>query len=497
MLLTLPGATLGSVLLLAPALSPAPQLGETRFQNSGATAAQPAFLKGLLLLHSFEYDSAAEAFRAAQNADPTFALAYWGEAMTFNHAIWGEQDKDAARTALERLGPTPEARLGKAPTEREKDYLRSVDALFGTGSKAERDAAYSDAMGRMAARYPEDLDARSFYALSLLGLTGAERNVANYMRAAAVAEEVYEINPRHPGALHYLIHAYDDPLHAPLGLRAARRYGSVAPAASHAQHMPSHIFFALGMWEEAVKANVASMQTAREHGAGGYHPLLWLAYAYLQLGRRSEAEQLVATVEGDVRKDPTPMARIHLAALRATWLVETRGAGAASFREPVDRTGIAGLTGFADHAFARGLTAIEAGDRGGAGAALGELNEMVRTGRPAVAVDDSTHRRDHVTAGEIRAAETMARELAAALAFADGKPDAALAEAQAAARMQDESVFEYGPPPTVKPPHELLGELLLKMGRPAEARAEFGKALERTPNRALTVAGLARASDTR
>jgi len=234
------------------AVPAAGDLGATNFPNSGAPSAQRDFLRGLLLLHSFEYQGARKSFQAAQGTDPGFAMAYWGEALTYNHPLWGEQDLAAARSALARLAPTIEERAAKAPTARERDYLASAEKLYGDGDKIRRDADYSAALGALARAYPDDLDARAFYALSILGLTGGKRNVANYMRAAAEGEAVYEIDRFHPGALHYLIHAYDDPIHAPLGLRAARLYGSVAPAASHAQHMPSHIFFALGMWDDAI-----------------------------------------------------------------------------------------------------------------------------------------------------------------------------------------------------------------------------------------------------
>src|ERR1700676_5080542 len=202
-------------------------LGATHFPNSGAPGAQRDFLRGLLLLHSFEYEAARKSFQAAEGTDPGFAMAYWGEALTYNHPLWGEQDLAAARSALARLAATPEERAAKAPTARERDYLASAEKLYGDGDKVQRDADYSAALGALVRAHPDDLDARAFYALSILGLTGGKRNVANYMRAAAEAEAVYEVDRSHPGALHYLIHAYDDPIHAPLGLRAARSYGKV------------------------------------------------------------------------------------------------------------------------------------------------------------------------------------------------------------------------------------------------------------------------------
>ena len=236
-------------------------------------------------------------------------------------------------------------------------------------------------MGELSRRYPDDLEARAFYALSLLGLTGDVRNTENYMRGAAVAEEVFEANRKHPGALHYLIHAYDDPVHAPLGLRVARIYGTVARGASHAQHMPSHIFFALGMWEDSIAANTASMKTARDAGSGGYHPLHWLEHGYLQTGRDDEAAKLFAIVENDAQKNPSAYARTHLAMCRATWLVETRGSGPASMLQPVDSTGINSIDVFAGHDMAIGLAYIHKKDIPAARLALQNLRGRIAAGK--------------------------------------------------------------------------------------------------------------------
>src|SRR6185312_3796615 len=210
----------------------------------------------------------------------------------------------------------------------------SLEKLYGPGDKAERDAAYSAALGDLSRRYPDDLDARALYALSLLGLS-PKRDVRIYMRAAAEAEEVLAVDKRHPGALHYLIHAFDDPVHAPLGLRAARLYAEVAPGASHAQHMTSHIFFALGLWDDAIRANEASVRLAAAQGAHAYHSLLWLEYAYLQKNERAAAAALVRSLTHDVESGPTKENRLRAAFARATWLVETQGVarGAATSAE--------------------------------------------------------------------------------------------------------------------------------------------------------------------
>ena len=251
----------------------ASEVGEVAFANSGAAAAQEPFLRGLALLHNFEYPDAAEQFRKAETIDPSFAMAFWGEAMTYTHPVWLQQDLAAARAVLARLGATPEARLAKAPTARERDYLHAVEILYGKGTKEERDFLFSDAMASIHQRYPDDVDATAFYALSLLGTAHHGRDFAIYMRSAALLEEVFPTHQHHPGVLHYLIHSYDDPIHAPLGMRAARLYGAVAPNAGHALHMTSHIFVALGLWDDVIAANEQAMrvvnQPPRRPRAGG------------------------------------------------------------------------------------------------------------------------------------------------------------------------------------------------------------------------------------
>ncbi|HSG39494.1 MAG TPA: hypothetical protein VLE27_07625, partial [Thermoanaerobaculia bacterium] len=235
------------------------ELGQIDFPTSASPAAQAQFVRGVAALHSFFYDEAADLFREAQKADPGFALAYWGEAMTYHHPIWSEQDRDAALAALARLAPDPEQRAAKAPTEREKAWLAAVEVLYGEGEKPARDAAYAEAMRKLHERYPDDVEAASFYTLSLIGpaLTGPPGDARDrpLIRAAAILEELFDRAPRHPGVLHYMIHAYDDPLHAPLGLRAARLYAKTAPAAHHALHMPSHIFVQIGDWPSAAASN--------------------------------------------------------------------------------------------------------------------------------------------------------------------------------------------------------------------------------------------------
>ncbi|MGH9820739.1 MAG: hypothetical protein ACRD43_11270, partial [Pyrinomonadaceae bacterium] len=178
--------------------------GRVEFANSGARSAQRYFLAGLSLLHDFEYEAAADAFRRAEVTDPGFAMAYWGEAMTYNHPIWMQQDLSAARAALSKLAPTAAERLAKAKTEREQGYLNAIEILYGNGSKEDRDFRYESAMADLHARFPDDVDAAAFYGLAILGTAHAGRDIPTYMRAAGVLEEAWIGHREHPGVLHYL-----------------------------------------------------------------------------------------------------------------------------------------------------------------------------------------------------------------------------------------------------------------------------------------------------
>jgi tetratricopeptide (TPR) repeat protein len=268
--------------------------------------------------------------------------------------VWQRTSPDLAKAALNKLAPTADARRAKAPTEKEKDWLGAVERLYGTGdaatslsaSKLARDLAYADAMKRMHEKYPNDDEVKSFYALALLGTSHGGRDVSIYMRAAALVEQVYAKNPQHPGAAHYLIHAYDDPVHAPLGLRFADAYSKIAPAASHALHMPSHIYFAMGMWDEASAINERSVKAAdarREEkkldvDARGFHALLWLVYGYAQQGRYDDARGVMAQLEAAAKESGSERTRSHLALARAAWLIETRKWGEA--KAPVMAKGL-------------------------------------------------------------------------------------------------------------------------------------------------------------
>jgi tetratricopeptide (TPR) repeat protein len=494
-------AVLLAVGLVSSAVSgqaPAGDLGRIEFSTSGGPEAQARFLRGALLLHSFEYEDAAEEFRQAQNLEPGFAMAYWGEAMTFNHPLWMERDRDAARKVLELLASTPEARQAKAPTRREKMYLGAVEVLYADGEKAERDRAYAEAMRRLHEEFPDDLDAASLYALALLGSCEGKRDFATYMQAAAVVEEVFARNPQHPGAAHYLIHSYDDPVHAPLGMRPARAYATIAPSAAHALHMPSHIFLAEGLWNDVVASNEASWKASVERAerknlgadAHGFHALYWLEYAYLQQGRYGSARQMLALMEADVSKSGSKRARTHLVSMRAAYLV---GTGQWSGDVAGMRIETKDLSSRALDTFVDGLAALESGDPAGAEKAFSRMSPKRKEDNAA---SGHTHGGPSSSYGPTSASTdaVLRKELEAKILFANGQTGRALDLLKEAAGEEDAMSFDFGPPDIVIPTHEMLGEMLVQLKRFAEARREFQASLARAPRRSQSLLGLARAA---
>jgi tetratricopeptide (TPR) repeat protein len=450
-----------------------PRLGTIHFPTSGAAAAQEPFVRGVAFLHSFEYDSAARAFREAQRLDSTFALAYWGEAMTYTHPVWNQQDAKKARAVLARA-PLP-------PTPRERAYLDAVRILYGEGSKAARDTLYTAAMRDLAAAYPEDVEARAFYALALLGLNQSVRDVATYMQAAAIAEEIFRDNPDHPGAAHYLIHSYDDPAHAAQGLRAARAYSQIAPDAPHAQHMTTHIFLALGLWDDVVRQNEIASGPHREHWGAG-HYTAWLGYGLLQQGRHADARRHLEAMRANLSGHNSSNARTYLSSMRAHFLINAERWDDPARAWALDVSDL-GATAQAIDAFALGYAAARRGDRRLARQRLADLTTI-----------RSDARADGRNVAPVYVPAILARELEAAMLVADGKAAQALPLLYQAAAIEDSLPVEYGPPDVVKPTHELLGEVLLGLGRASDAQREFQRALEMAPRRALALLGLVRAA---
>lgn len=484
------------------------ELGRVEFQASGAAEARPWFERGVAALHSFWYEEAEESFRRAREIDPRFVLAYWGEAMTHNHPIWDQVDVAAGRAVLEALAPTAEERAAKAPTERERAYLEAVEVLYpaaGDGGRDEekeaRDQAYEESMARLAERFPDDAEARIFHALAIEGVVYGgiddELRFPMLMRAAASLEELFDRHPEHPGVLHYLIHAYDDPTHAPLGLRAALLYARVAPAAHHALHMPSHIFVQLGRWDEASASNEDAWQASVDWVEQGdldparrdFHSLSWLLYAYLQEGRYEKARETLEVVRAAHRESPGGRVRHARHDMEARYRVETGRAAPPAVAdedhesehggepEPEHGGGHGDEHGGPAAALAAGLAAYQAGDV----AALRLAVEAIAAEEPRPG-----------SSGEVQE-----RDLSALLALAEGRRDEGLELLAQAAALEEALDPPSGPPETIKPAHELYGDVLLALERPEEAAEQYEVSLRRTPRRALSLLGAARAAAAR
>jgi hypothetical protein len=376
------------------------------------------------------------------------------------------------------LAPTREVRLTKAKTPRERMYVELAEALYGDGEKARRDTLFERVAQRLSRAYPGDDEARTFESPALLGLNQGAREPVAYMKAGAIAEAVLRRNPDHPGAAHFVIHAFDDPVHAPLGLWAAKLYSPIAPAAGHALHMTSHIFDAMGMWDELIDVNrraIATVQVERARrgapprGCGHYGE--WLHYGYLQAGRVREAAAALALCVGAPPADSVVDGVEGLAGGRAAHLVD---APVASL--PAMPLNAARATADADAywQFGTGLLAVSRNDQAAVRAVIATLTTPLG---PREADADMLFRR-----------RVFAVELRAMIG------DAGVDDLGPIARELEARPVEFGPPTVSKPIRELRGELLLKAGRAREAETEFQRALAAFPGRSRSLLGLARAA---
>ena len=495
--------------LVSPLAQSGAQLGRATFANSGSSAAQADFLRGIAWLHSFGYEDAIDAFRAAQKTDPGFVMAYWGEAMSFSQPLWFYEELPQGRAALAKLGPTPEARIAKAKTPREQGFMRAVEALFGPGEKPARAAAHAQAMAKVAAENPADDEAQTFYALALLAtLPRGDASLPLRRQAGGIAEKVFARSPNHPGAAHYILHAYDHVTLAAKGLPAARAYTKIAPAASHALHMPAHSFLQAGLWDEAVLSDEASWNAsiawAKRRGlpvsSRDFHSLTWLQYEWTQQGRFSKTKEALALVDAAIRTandkpeglSPPGLSPQHAGGHGYGESEIGRGSGPAALRN--DRasmraryiidgsswTEMKGQTAFenVDELMALGLSAVNLGDVARVSAVIDQLRTASSPSQPP----------------ELREqADVMLRQMEAVDLFAQGRRPEAFAKMDQAAALQARMPKPIGRPFPVKDANELYGELLLQASRPKEAVIWFDRALARTPNRSKAVLGLARA----
>lgn len=476
------------------------QLGEISFTVTGKADAQPAFKKGVLLLHSFEYADAAEEFQKAKKLDPDFAMAYWGEAMTYNHPLWQEQDYKKGNETLNQLAATTEERINKAKTVLEKDFLGGINILYGKGNKADRDSSYAVYMGNLYKKYPGNDEVASFYSLALngWGTTGVLKNIL--ADAGKIALEILERTPKHPGALHYLIHAYDNPDYAAIALATADKYAVVAKDAGHALHMPTHTYLALGLWDKVISSNEVSWAAEQKRKARkklnndalGYHSFYWLQYGYLQKGNKEKARSMVDSMEQYCTQLPSPRARGHMIFLKTTYLAETNDYNNEVVNISVQQKDLNIVTRARNY-FVTGMNAYYKNNIAGLHEVIVKLSgeKLVEEGKTTgdgLRVCGNINRA-LPTKTDIQETEVMELQLKSMEAWM--KKDGVTAEKilQQATKLQSMIGYSYGPPAIVKPSFEMYGEWLLENNRPKEALEQFELSLKLMPKKALSIKG--------
>ncbi len=479
------------------------ELGNISIDISGNEESVKHFEEGLLLMHSFEYEDAAEAFRDAQAADPNCFMAYWGEAMTHNHPLWRQLNNIKGKEVLEEVGATSEERLGRLPTEFERDLFQGAEILFGEGDKAEKDIGYRDHMEKLFKKYPDHHEIASLYALSILGAVKGGRDYNEYEKGARIAQGILDENPNHPGALHYLIHSYDDPNNAPKAMDAADSYSEVAPDAAHALHMPSHIYVSMGMWDRVVSSNTDSWNASvkrkerkdLDNDALGYHSFKWLMYGYLQKEKSDVARKMVMDMQKFCAELPSKRAKSHLVMMKGAYFTETDNWDDELVKDTFDYSDL-NIQAYAVSIYNRCRFALSQGDEEFVRSQLKVLDESVYdAGNEAIAAAGAAtcsgnYSRNLPNLNNVKRAKVISLELKAILALRSGNDIEAERLMKEAVATEDETNFMYGPPDVVKPSSEMYGDWLVEQGRMEEARVQYEKVLQRCPNRLLAVRGM-------
>jgi len=469
------------------------RLGRVVFPVTCNAEAQRRFERAMALLHSFWWEEGERAFRGVAEADSTCAMAYWGLALVRwrNPVAGGPGGADLAtgQEAARRA-----AALG-GRTSRERDFITAVGALYGdTGTVPNivRLRRYTSAMEQVYTRNRADPEAGILFAIALTASAPAgDTTFAQQRRAAAILNPLFREHPDHPGLAHYLIHANDTPQLATLGLEAARRYAEIAPAAPHAQHMPSHIFVRLGLWDETIRSNRASYRAVAAAQGGGTHALTadqlhamdYLVYGYLQRGQDTAAAAVTAEAQADTAASPTQalVAAYNRNAMVARLALE-RGRWGEAARLPLRASPGTPAAEMVTR-FARGVGAVRSGDTAQARAEIGALAaieaELERRGDPYWP----------------RVTRVKQRAIAAWLALAAGDTTGSLREARAAGDSEDIVGKHAVTPGEVVPARELEADLLLVLGRAAEARLAYEHVLVLEPHRARSVFGAGRAAE--
>lgn len=488
-------AMLSSTASADSAAPAAERLGTVSFAVSCAPSERANFNRGIALLHDFWYAEARPQFERILKSDPHCSMAHWGIAMSVFHQIWDRPDE--ATSVLAR-GELEAAQKPPAVTAREREYIAALYEFFksGAGDYQTRIEAYSAAMKKLYAAHPDDVDAGAFYALALLaakppGDTGTEPEE----KAMTVLEPLWSKYPDHPGLVHYIIHACDNPTLASKGLSAARAYGKVAPSGPHAVHMPGHIFARLGLWQEDIAANAASVQASRaaeaRHESGWmdqFHSDDFLVYAYLQSGQEQKAAAVIteATAAIDHYKSMPDMADSFMVGMFPYYEVklpifvdlETRNWKKTLALEP-----LRGAPPFTQTQvyWARSIAA-------------GHLHQADEAQRDLAAYDSLVAeilKGRHAYYAQGTGAKIARGEVLAWSAFAAGHVDAALAQMRASADLQD----KVGQGEVDIPAREMLADMLLDARRPKEALTEYERALKYSPNRFNGLYGAGRAAE--
>ncbi len=477
-------------------IGPAERLGRVHFPTSCNAQAQPRFETALAYLHSFWYEKAGPAFREVAAADSTCAMGYWGQAMSLFHPLWTPPSPAELATGL----TAAEQGWALAKTPRERDYLAAIRTYYLDYSAVDaksRLVAYEEAMEGVAWRHPRDTEAQIFYALALVAVGQANPTDTTFTyqkRAHAILEPLFKVQPRHPGLAHYLIHTNDSPRLAHLGLYAARRYAQIAPDVPHAQHMPSHIFTRLGLWDEDIASNTKSAAAARQFEEERHLSALWdqrghawdyMVYAYLQEGRDADAKRIVVEAAGVTAVYPAGSLtnQYALAAIPARYALE-RGrwdeAQQLTVRPAPEWRAAEGITHFA-----RAIGTARSGDTAAARAEIAALGEIETA--LAQAGGPQAYWSSQVKVQRLAASAWLAR--------AGGDSLEAIQQAIAAADIEDVTQKHPVTPGSVVPARELLGDLLVELGHPADALKAYASSLRNAPSRARGLFGAARAAE--
>lgn len=474
------------------------ELGKVDFRVSCSPAAQNQFNRADALLHSFGYEQAEKAFAEVLTTDPGCVMAYWGIAMSQNHPLWAPPTPDELRKGLAAV---EKARSMPIKTDRERDYIAAIEAFYKDHDKVDhptRTIAYEKAMEQVYTRYPDDREAAIFYALSLLGTASSrpvDKTFSKQKRAAEILNPIVSQEPNHPGVAHYIIHSYDYPELANLALPAARAYAKIAPSSPHALHMPTHIFTRLGLWQESIRSNIASADAAKRlvakthPGCGSYdqlHAMDYLVYAYLQTGQDQKAKQVLDELKAIDKLDANVLAAAYsFAAAPARYAVERgRWSDAARLTPhpasfPWNRFPHAEAITY----FARAIGSARSGDPVAARKDVERLEAL----RQTLIASKDPYWPTQVEIQKISAEAWIAK--------AESRNEDAVKLMRSAAELEDSTDKHPVTPGAIVPARELFGDLLLELGRPAEALKEYEASLQTSPNRLKGLYGAGRAAE--